>query len=530
MRSRQNGGVPELAANSPIPTMGPQMQNIAIQDRRPTLVSWLLLLILCVVTAVPLAHADQTKANNTNNLELGSSWVSGVAPAGTDNAIWNATVSVQTNCTNTLGAAVTWNSIVISDPVDDITLNGNNGTLTLNNGINMSGAAVNYNLNCGTTTLGAGQVWNVASNYTLTTGSATTRGRVQNNTITKNGGGTWTAGGTDDNGSLGIIINAGMVNLNKTSTSGVHCVGGGGLVINPNGTARITGSGGDQIYNPANVTIAGGAFDLNGNAETISHLYFNSGTLEDASGSGSLTATAGVVLGSTNCVFEVAAGASMTILGPVSGSYSVKKIDLGTLVLSGTNTYSGATTISAGQFLGGTGGSCSNSAVTVNSGSTNGILFMGGNSQWTCGSLVYGAGITYAVFNFGANLPSLGTAPLQVDGNLSLNGTLNVIILGSVIPTGVYQLVKYTGTLAGVVPNTVYSLPEMMTATIVNNTANNSIDLNVATGNIAAQINWGGGNGIWDVNTTSNWNNRIGSPVVYQNGNGVIFDDTASGG
>lgn len=53
--------------------------------------------------SVSSSRADQIKANNNSNLETDGSWFSGVAPTGSDNAIWNRTVATSANCTNTLG-------------------------------------------------------------------------------------------------------------------------------------------------------------------------------------------------------------------------------------------------------------------------------------------------------------------------------------------------------------------------------------------------------------------------------------------
>ena len=63
----------------------------------------LLPLASALIVIVLPARADQFKTNNLVNLELGSSWSSGVAPAGNDFAIWDATVATPANCTNTLG-------------------------------------------------------------------------------------------------------------------------------------------------------------------------------------------------------------------------------------------------------------------------------------------------------------------------------------------------------------------------------------------------------------------------------------------
>jgi autotransporter-associated beta strand protein len=485
-----------------------------------------LIILLCFWAAFkpPLARADQTKANNNNNLELGTSWVSGTAPGSGDNAIWDSTVLTPAYCTNTLGASVTWQGIVISNPITAVTINGS-ATLTMSGGINMSNATTNFNLNCSIVTLSANQTWNIATNLTLTTGTSSTVGRVQDATITKTGGGVWTTSGTDDNGSLGIIVNAGMVNLNKSSSS-AHSVGGPGMTIN-GGVTRITGTGGDQIYNPANVTLTGGMLDFYGNAETFNTLYFNSGSVGNSTGNGTMQITSGIILGGSSCTFDIEGG-NLTVPSVISGNFPLTKIGPATLVLSGTNTYSGSTTISAGELDGLTGGSCSNTAVTVNTGATNGVIFTGGNSQWSCGALTFSSG-AYADFNFSNNPPSLAAPVIQVNGNLTFSGSLNIIVRGSIMPAGTYQLIKYTGALTGTPPGTALALPSGVTASLVNDTANNSIDLDVTTGNIATQVSWRVGNGVWDINTTSNWNNRADNPATYVDGDGVIFDDTATG-
>src|SRR5208282_4080230 len=112
--------------------------------------------------------------------------------------------------------------------------------------------------------------------------------------VTKAGGGVWTTSGTGDNGSTGIIVNGGTVNLNKASNGGTHSAGGPGLTVNNGGLARITGTGGDQIYDAATVTLAaGGTFDLNGNSETIGVLTGTGGTVDNTAAGTAATLTVG---------------------------------------------------------------------------------------------------------------------------------------------------------------------------------------------------------------------------------------------
>src|SRR5579859_649874 len=161
-------------------------------DARKVEIGILPYILICsiVLASTPTTRANQTKANNNNNLELGSSWVSGVAPGSSDNAIWDSTVTTPANCTNTLGSAVTWSGIVINNPSAPIVINGNT-TLTLNNGINMGSATVDLTVNCGTLDLGANQIWTVPAGRNLVTGGPGSSGSVNspgngNLIVTKN--------------------------------------------------------------------------------------------------------------------------------------------------------------------------------------------------------------------------------------------------------------------------------------------------------------------------------------------------------
>src|SRR3974390_2264450 len=62
----------------------------------------------------PSASADQTKKDVPDNLNLGSSWVSGTAPAATDMAIFDSTL--QNNFSFNLGTNLTWQGIRILTP------------------------------------------------------------------------------------------------------------------------------------------------------------------------------------------------------------------------------------------------------------------------------------------------------------------------------------------------------------------------------------------------------------------------------
>ncbi len=361
--------------------------------------STLILTGLALATAGISARADQTKANNNTALQSGGSWVSGTAPGSNDNAIWNATVSTPADCINTLGSAVTWKGIVITNPSAAVMINGST-TLTLNNGINMGSATENLTLNCGTIDVASNETWAVASGLTLTTGSATNAGSVNsgNNIVTLAGSGTWVVGGTGDNNSLGITVSGGTVNLNKASSSGVHAVGGPGMTVNSGATARLTGTGGDQIYNGASVTI-NGTLDLFGNNESINGLN-GSGTVTTTVSNGTPVLTLGASGngGTFSGTIEAGASGSITLTTTATNLQSVAcvtrgsgtagpniNVNAGTLSLNGSADNSFATaTVAGGATLllaktSTSGIHAIGSTLTVNSGGLAQITGTGGD-------------------------------------------------------------------------------------------------------------------------------------------------------
>jgi autotransporter-associated beta strand protein len=425
-----------------------------------------LLAMACAIPGVlETARADQIKANNNNNLETGASWVSGTAPAGADNAIWNSGVTLPANCTNTLGAAVTWGGIVISNPVAPVYVSGST-TLTLSNGINLANATVNATVDCGTLALGANQTWTVPGGRTLTTGAAGHTGAVNspnngNFTVTKTGGGVWTTSGTGDNGSTGISVNQGTVNLNKTSSSGTHAIGGPGLTVNNGATARLTGTGGDQVYDGAPVTVAaGGLFDLNGSTETIANLY-GSGVVDNTAAGTS----AALSLGNGSCTF------SGTLQNSGSGAkLALVKSGTGTLTLGGTNAYTGGTTIS------GTGtialATTANAAMAyTNTSGTLSVTAANATTSLPMTGLTCGNGAPTLAFNLGG-VRNLVAPLVSISGNVNLNGNVTVTV-ANVVQSGTNILLQYSGGRAGTGNFVAGSVPAGLT--VVDDVANQRV-------------------------------------------------------
>ncbi len=438
------------------------MIRVTMTKRRMQIHSKLLLTTCLFNLSVLGLQADQFKADNNNNLESGTSWVGGVTPGGSDYAIWNATVATPANCNNTLGSTATWRGIIISNPAVAININGNT-TLTLSNGINLASAMVDLTVDCGTLNLGANQTWSVSAGRVLTTGAAGHSGAVNspnngNFIVTKTGDGTWVTSGNGDNGSTGIIVNQGSVYLNKSSSGGTHAVGGPGLTVNNGGLAKITGNGGDQIYDGATVTLASGAtFDLNGNNETIGNLT-GTGVVDNTAAGTSAT----LAFGSGNATFN----GSLRNTGAGS-KLGVFKSGTGTLALSGVNSYTGGTTVSGGTIALKTTANAA-MAYTNTAGGTLSVTAANPNTSLPMTSLTLGSGTPTMTFNLGGFRNF--SAPIVNDsGNLAMNGNVSVNVQ-NVVQSGTNVLLQYSGTRTGAGSFVVGSLPSG--ATITDDVAN----------------------------------------------------------
>ena len=160
--------------------------------------------------------------------------------------------------------------------------------------------------------------------------------------LVKNGAAGLNLFGSGDNTRLAVTVNAGVLNLGKLSTSGVHVLGGGLTAVDgpaltvANGVTTNVGnfgSGTDQIADTASVTVHG-TLDLS-RSETVSALNGGaSGMVQSFSGN-TLTVGAG--------------NGSGTFTGSLSGFLSLTKTGTGTQTVAGGN-MSGALLVSGGTL------------------------------------------------------------------------------------------------------------------------------------------------------------------------------------
>jgi autotransporter-associated beta strand protein len=319
----------------------------------------------------PLSAADIIKANNTDALNLATSWSTATAPGTGDVAVWDSTVAAA-NATN-LGTDLSWQGIRIANPGGAVTINNTANVLTLGSaGIDMSAATANLTINT-SIVAGADQTWALNGGRTLNLWTVnTSRGLSGSGSITL----TRTSTGT------GTVImlpgNNGSTGFNDPNSnslfSGSWNIGSGVVVQNIRNGATAWGTG--------TINLSGGQIaQIQGNwtwTNAITLVAATSSSIANSStGTSRTLKLQGVLSGSGNLTFDDTTG-GMT--GADNG-----------FILTGTNTLSGQVTIPSSRLVR-VGGVPGNDTTTVaGSGGTlgtatvvlNGTLTLSRSNTWT---------------------------------------------------------------------------------------------------------------------------------------------------
>lgn len=381
----------------------------------------------------------------TGSLQIGDGGTSGQTP-------------VDTGKTLTLDAGTR----VIFDRSDDVSVGAiiagaggltkkNSNVLTLT-GINTyTGPTL---VEAGTLKIGAGGALNSASLITVNAGATFDFGAIDNPTVGSLGG----TGGALTGGTGNLTVQ--MANGTTDSYAGTNPFGGfNSLVLSGNGTLNLTGN----LNSNKAIAIDGGTLNLTGTNTLSGGITVNGklviGASGAAGGAGNTITTTGSVISFANGVnsatpininsnttqLEVLAADSATQSGVISetaGPRGFEKIGTGTLTLAANNTYSGATTISAGTLQ------VDDKRNLGNDSATNSLVFNGGtlssraditmarsvvvnatggtvsadNNTGALQKLVFSSGVQF----LGGTLVKTGGGQLHVAGTGSGTGTLHV--------------------------------------------------------------------------------------------------------
>ena len=247
--------------------------------------------------------------------------------------------------------------------------------------------------------------------------------------FTKNGAGRWIVAGANTytgvtNISAGTLSVASLANGAVASNIGQSSSAATNLLIGNAATLLYTGGAAstDRLFT-INGTAAGHSATLNASG-TGAVNFTNTGTL--AYGTTAQTRT--LILSGTNTGNNTLAA---TLANNGSGATSVTKNDAGTWVLSGTNTYTGATTVGGGTLMvSGTIGSTS--VVAINSGTFNytnnttaldrAVTVAGGNFKYNStqaysGALTFTSGTISGTGNLSNTAVTVGAGRIMAPGN-----------------------------------------------------------------------------------------------------------------
>ena len=459
----------------------------------------------CLIGITPNAQAQGTWLGSAtdHNESNTANWFGGIRPANWTMVTFDANVVDGLFNVDTYPYFVSGLTLA-SSLTKDITIGGST-LFTGDANIDMSAAGANLTVNANLAMYGAVSIWDVGSGRTLTL-----NGNVKDwdHKFIKNGLGTAVLAGANSN-TGGTSINAGTLVVSNADSLGI-----GNVVINNGGTLYVNQQWVLHGVNPytnlegttpgvTNVTVnAGGQLALdpiNGFANGVMNLYLNGGSVTGGNSdvsygalylyNGNEQITAGGITNSSisgnlgitgnNNTITVDSGSSLNITGVLKdgqwGGGGFIKAGAGTLMMSSSNTYSGATliqngtllvnnatgsgmgpgnvTVQSGATLGGTGSISGN--ITVQSGGMlGGTGSISGNVALQSGALFSGTGVISGnvTFDSGAKALFVTNSTLNITGTLTLNDT--VVQLPVALPIGFHTLATCTGPINGAFAST----------------------------------------------------------------------------
>jgi len=369
------------------------------------------IIFIAVFISSDLYGAERTwdgGGGGDNNWNTAANWDAAV---NADDALTFAGLTQTTN-NNDFAGGTSFGLITFN--AGGFTVGGNSVTLT--SGINnTTGTNV---FNCGISLNNVSQEFTVGGT-SLTLGGAIS---VGNATLTINSSGTSQINGVISG--TGAVTKSGV---GTTTLSGANTYTGATTVS----TGSLKYGASNVLSNSSAVTVSGGTLDIVSYDDTVAAVTLTSGAI---------TGTSGVLTGSSYAV------ESGTISAILAGGGALTKTTAGTITLSGTNTYTGGTTISAGSLQYGASNVLSDTtAVSVSSGAvldlagyndTIGSLAGEGNVTFGSGSLT--AGGVGGNTNYSGIMSGTGSFTKAGSGTVTLSGA-NTYSGGTTISAGSLQ-------------------------------------------------------------------------------------------
>ena len=469
--------------------------------------------------------------------------------AGTGNHTFNAdngqTITLQT--TAVLADQSGQNGTLTKDGLGALTLNSTNtytGATTINAGTVKIGSAGS---------LGAGTY----------SGAITNNGTLQYSSSvdqTLSGNISGTGGLTKDTSSTSTLTLAGSNTYTGTTT-----VNAGTLAFSVAGNGSSNGGLGSSSNAASNVLIGNGAvLSYNGTGGSTDRLFTINGTANgtvatlNSSGTGAInwTNTGAIAYGTNNQTRTLQLGGTNTgnntlaalIADNGSGAVGLTKSGAGTWVLTGNNTYTGATTISGGVLSIST---IANATVASNLGavattSSGFLIFQGGTLQYTGSG--HSTNRAFVMQTGGATIDASGTGALVISGVAvanTANLTTSLTLTGSNTDNNTLSgalTISNNATLGSLVKNGTGKWVLSGSSTTYNGTTTlNAGTLQIGNANAlgtTGNITFGGGMLQYGSGITADLSTRIKNSasaiLVDTNSNNVTYasaiDSTNSGG
>lgn len=427
--------------------------------------------LLGAAAAADRNHTIQVDGAMTFNdaiIATGSSFLAGFAKSGSGVLTLAASNSYTGPTTVSAGTLKLGNGSALGDALQGTTVSSG-GVLDLNgqsvvseavgldgNGINSGGALINGSASgaslSGPVTLNANASVGVATNSSLTLSGGVMESVIGMN-LTKVDEGTLILSGTSSYSGV-TKINAGTVQVNSPSAlSGSSILNSGGSTADTS-TLNLAAASSGYTMNALSI---GGVMRFTGPSSGSATLTFNGAAAQGITGSAATkkisvaTNVNVVVSGSAFDILGAAATANrnhtiqvdgyMTFNAPITATGSAftagfTKMGAGVLVLTNSNTYTGATTVNEGTLL--VNGDIAAGSVTVNSATLGGT-----------GSI----SVPVTVTANGTLAPGASIGTLTINSNLTLAGNVFIEVNRSVSPSN--DLTSVSGVLTNAGTGTV---------------------------------------------------------------------------